>query len=610
MKRRSKKLLVNLASAFPDRASPNSQEFLGSFFQKRTALRLAHLGSYGTSAKTLLVSAASAVLCAAGPAPPANIVFLHGRIHTQDAARHVVQALAISGNTIAATGTDESLQRWIGRATRVIDLGGRTMLPGLIDAHVHPAESAEDLDHCNLQDAPLTLATLRNGIAKCLAAQNDHEPVLTIDGVNPSDLSLKRSDLDSLAGARPLLLSGSDGHTIWINSAAMRLAGITAATPAPHGGRIEHDADGNPTGTMRDSATDLVIARLPPPDVAANAGRTARVFDQMHAVGITAVQDARVNPRIMATYKQLYDTHRLDMRVRGCFHLADLSRPAGALIADAIKFRAAWAIDPALLHADCVKIFADGVIEFPSQTAALLTPYLDRSGKPTTNTGPTYATQDNFNMIAAAADRAGLGVHVHAIGDRAVRSALDAFAYARAANGVTDNRHQIAHLELVDQADVPRFHALNVIANLQLDWAEHDPYIDNATIPFIGPRRAQELYPARSLGDAGAIIAGGSDWSVSTFNPFIAMQHGMNRTGETGGPLLPEEGLTLQNMVDAYTINAAYALKSESLIGSLEPGKRADLTIIDRDIFALQPDAIARTIVTATWFDGRQLFPR
>jgi predicted amidohydrolase YtcJ len=610
LKRRSKKLLVNLASAFPDRASPNSQEFLGSFFQKRTALRLAHLGSYGTSAKTLLVSAASAVLCAAGPAPPANIVFLHGRIHTQDAARHVVQALAISGNTIAATGTDESLQRWIGRATRVIDLGGRTMLPGLIDAHVHPAESAEDLDHCNLQDAPLTLATLRNGIAKCLAAQNDHEPVLTIDGVNPSDLSLKRSDLDSLAGARPLLLSGSDGHTIWINSAAMRLAGITAATPAPHGGRIEHDADGNPTGTMRDSATDLVIARLPPPDVAANAGRTARVFDQMHAVGITAVQDARVNPRIMATYKQLYDTHRLDMRVRGCFHLADLSRPAGALIADAIKFRAAWAIDPALLHADCVKIFADGVIEFPSQTAALLTPYLDRSGKPTTNTGPTYATQDNFNMIAAAADRAGLGVHVHAIGDRAVRSALDAFAYARAANGVTDNRHQIAHLELVDQADVPRFHALNVIANLQLDWAEHDPYIDNATIPFIGPRRAQELYPARSLGDAGAIIAGGSDWSVSTFNPFIAMQHGMNRTGETGGPLLPEEGLTLQNMVDAYTINAAYALKSESLIGSLEPGKRADLTIIDRDIFALQPDAIARTIVTATWFDGRQLFPR
>jgi predicted amidohydrolase YtcJ len=610
LKKRSKKLLVNLASAFPDRASPNSQEFLGSFFQKRTALRLAHLGSYGTSAKTLLVSAASAVLCAAGPAPPANIVFLHGRIHTQDAARHVVQALAISGNTIAATGTDESLQRWIGRATRVIDLGGRTMLPGLIDAHVHPAESAEDLDHCNLQDAPLTLATLRNGIAKCLAAQNDHEPVLTIDGVNPSDLSLKRSDLDSLAGARPLLLSGSDGHTIWINSAAMRLAGITAATPAPHGGRIEHDADGNPTGTMRDSATDLVIARLPPPDVAANAGRTARVFDQMHAVGITAVQDARVNPRIMATYKQLYDTHRLDMRVRGCFHLADLSRPAGALIADAIKFRAAWAIDPALLHADCVKIFADGVIEFPSQTAALLTPYLDRSGKPTTNTGPTYATQDNFNMIAAAADRAGLGVHVHAIGDRAVRSALDAFAYARAANGVTDNRHQIAHLELVDQADVPRFHALNVIANLQLDWAEHDPYIDNATIPFIGPRRAQELYPARSLGDAGAIIAGGSDWSVSTFNPFIAMQHGMNRTGETGGPLLPEEGLTLQNMVDAYTINAAYALKSESLIGSLEPGKRADLTIIDRDIFALQPDAIARTIVTATWFDGRQLFPR
>ncbi len=549
-------------------------------------------------------------LCAAAPAPPADTVFLHGRIHTQDAARHVVQALAISGNTIAATGTDAELQPWIGRNTHVIDLGGRTMLPGLIDAHVHPAESAEDLDHCNLNDAPLTLATLRTGIANCLASHPSHDPVLTIDGVNPSNLTLTRSDLDSLAGARPLLLSGSDGHTIWVNSAAMHLAGITAATPAPHAGRIEHDAYGNPTGTFRDSATDLVIAHLPPPDIAANADRTARVFAQMHAVGITSVQDARVNPRIIATYKKLYDTHRLDMRVRGCFHLADLSRPADALIAEAIKFRASWAIDPTLLHADCVKIFADGVIEFPSQTAALLTPYLDRTGKPTTNTGPTYVTQDNFNKIVAAADKAGFGVHVHAIGDRAVRSALNAFAYARAQNGMLDNRDQIAHLELVDKADIPRFHALNVIANLQLEWAEHDPYIDTATIPFIGPVRANELYPARSLRDAGALIAGGSDWSVSTFNPFIAMQHGMNRTGDTGGPLLPQEDLTLQNMVDAYTINAAYALKADSLIGSLEPGKRADLTILDRDIFALPPNAIAKTTLTATWLDGRPVFSR
>ncbi len=537
-------------------------------------------------------------------------MFLHGNIHTQDAARHVVQALAITGNTIAATGTDAALQRWIGPATRVIDLGGRTMLPGLIDAHVHPAESAEDLDHCNLQDAPLTLATLGTEVAKCQAADKLHEPVLTIDGINPSNLTLQRSDLDSLAGTRPLLLSGSDGHTLLVNSAAMRLAGITAATQNPHGGRIEHDANGTPTGTMRDSATDLVIARLPPPDVAANADRTARVFADMHAVGITAVQDARVNPRIIATYKRLYDTHRLDMRVRGCFHLADLSRPADALIADAIKFRAAWAIDPATLRADCVKIFADGVIEYPSQTAALLAPYLDRSGKPTKNLGPTYVTQDNFNQIVAAADTAGLSVHVHAIGDRAVRSALNAFAYARARNGVHDNRHQIAHLELVDKADVSRFHELDVIANMQLEWAEHDPYIDEATLPFIGPARSREIYPARSLRDAGAIIAGGSDWSVSTFNPFIAMQHGMNRTGDTGGALLPEESLTLQNMVDAYTINAAYALKADSLIGSLEPGKRADLAVIDRNIFVLPPDSIAKTIVTATWFDGRQVFAR
>jgi predicted amidohydrolase YtcJ len=546
-------------------------------------------------------------LCAAAPA---DTVFLHGHIHTQDASRHVVQALAISANTIAATGSDAALKHWIGPATRVIDLKGRTVLPGLIDAHVHPAESAEELDHCNLNDVPLTLARLRTDIAACQKAKPGNDPVFTIDGINPSNLTLTRSDLDSLVGARPLLLNGSDGHTLWINSAAMRLAGITRATPDPHAGRIEHDAQGEPSGTMRDSATDLVVAHLPQPDVGANADRTARVFAQMHAVGITAVQDARVNPRIIATYKKLYDTHRLDMRVRGCFHLADLSRPADALIADAIKFRAEWAIDPALLRADCVKIFADGVIEYPSQTAALLAPYLDRNGKPTKNVGPTYVTQDNFNKIVAAADLAGLGVHVHAIGDRAVRSALDAFAYARAANGVRDNRDQIAHLELVDAADVPRFHALGVIANLQLEWAEHDPYVDEATLPFIGKLRGGEIYRARSLRDAGAVIAGGSDWSVSTFNPFVAMQHGMNRTGDAGGPLLPDEDLTLQDMVDAYTVHAAYALKAEKMIGSLEPGKRADLVVIDRDIFAIPAEAVGKTGVLATWFDGRLVFSR
>jgi predicted amidohydrolase YtcJ len=191
-----------------------SQQERSSFLKKRSKRLLFLLG-----------------LCGAAPAPPADTVFLHGRIHTQDAARHVVQALAVSGNSIAATGTDAALQRWIGRTTRVIDLGGRIMLPGLIDAHVHPAESAENLDHCNLQDALLTLATLRSDIAKCLAAEKGHEPVLVIDGVNPSNLTLQRADLDSLVGARPLLLSGSDGHTIWINSATMHLAGINAATP-------------------------------------------------------------------------------------------------------------------------------------------------------------------------------------------------------------------------------------------------------------------------------------------------------------------------------------------------------------------------------------------
>jgi hypothetical protein len=256
-----------------------------------------------------------------------------------------------------------------------------------------------------------------------------------------------------------------------------------------------------------------------------------------------------------------------------------------------------------------VKIFADGVIEYPSLTAAMLAPYLDAQGRPTSNRGPSYFRQDNLNQIVAAADAAGFTVHVHAIGDRAVRSALDAFAYSRQKNGPSDNRDQIAHLELIDPADFSRFKALGVIANLQLLWAERDDYIAKATLRFIGPERSRYLYAARSLRDAGALIAGGSDWDVSSFNAFVAMEHALTRAQARGKkPLLPEQSLKIEDVVDAYTINAAYALKQERTTGSLESGKRGDLIILDRDIFTLDPFDLHNTRVLATYLDGRKVY--
>jgi predicted amidohydrolase YtcJ len=541
---------------------------------------------------------------------PADLLILHGRIHTEDAKRSVAQGLAVRGNTIIAVGTDQEVSVWAGAGTRTIDLGGKVVLPGVIDAHTHPAESAQDFEKCDLGDRMITPEVLKNQVAACLKNHpGDRTLWFEVVQVNPSGLTLTRKDLDSMLPVLPILLTGSDGHTVWANSAALRAAHINAATKDPPGGRIEHDASGNPTGTLRDDAGYLVTDAKPAPSLDSQAARLDRAFDDMRAMGITSVQDASVDEQYMQLYKRLYDAHRLNMRVRASFTLRDLSEPAGTAIARAIKFRARWAIDPDFLRADAVKIFADGVIEYPSHTAALLEPYLDAQGHPTGDRGPSYFTQENLNRLVAAADAAGFTVHVHAIGDRAVRSALDAFAYSRQKNGPSDNRDQIAHLQLIDPADFPRFKALAVIANLQLLWAERDDYVDKATVRYLGPERSRYLYAARSLRDAGALIAGGSDWNVSSFNAFAAMEHAITRAEAAGKPaLLPEQSIRLQDAVDAYTINAAYALKQERTTGSLEPGKRGDFIVLDRDIFALDPFDLHNTRVLATYLDGREVY--
>ncbi|HEY7114785.1 MAG TPA: amidohydrolase [Thermoanaerobaculia bacterium] len=560
--------------------------------------------------RLLLAAVAVAGLIAAGAAPSpsagerADLVLTGGAVYTVDAPRSWAEAVAVRGGRITYVGTAAGAKRWIGPSTRVIDLAGKMVLPGFHDAHVHPVEGGMDLALCNLTGLK-TKEAVFEAIRKYAAEHPEAKaPWILGSGWDLPlfpDASPTRAELDALVPDRPAEIGSADGHSSWVNSKALAIAGVTRETPDPPEGRIERDSSGEPSGTLRESAKRLVSRHVPESTPAEYAEGLRRGIEMANRLGITSLIEANAGDRILAAYADAERGGRLTARV-----LASLSvstRRGPEQVTDLERKR--QAATHGRLRATAAKIFADGVIE--SETAAMLSPYLDKPGW----SGVPNLEPEAFDRLATALDAKGFQIHIHAIGDRAVRMSLDALEAARKANGPRDARPLIAHLEVIEPEDIPRFRRIGVVADFQPLWAFADPYIKDLTLPKLGPERSRWIYPIGSVAASGAVVAGGSDWSVSSMNPLEAIEVAVRRQdpdAPAGEPFLPEERIALPQAIAAYTIAGAYAAFEEKETGSIETGKAADLIVLDRNLFEIPAEQIGDAKVLLTLLEGKTVY--
>src|SRR5262245_43975950 len=544
----------------------------------------------------------------------ADLAFVGGAVYTVDAARRWASAVAVADGAIAAVGTDAEIRRLVTSDTEVVDLAGRMLLHGFQDAHVHPPSSGLEMLRCNLTEA-YSVAEYERIVSAYAADHPDEEWISgggwsmdVFPGGNPA-----KEILDRVVPDRPVYLWSRDGHSVWVNSRALEIGGVTADTPDPADGWIVRSEDGEPAGTLHEGAYLFIDTHAPDETVADWIEGLRAAQAHLHELGITAWQDAIVGGTYptLDPYLSFARSGELTARVVGALWW---DRHRGIeqvedLIAQRERGRAGR------FRATSVKIMQDGVIE--NFTAGVLEPYLDANGHPTDNRGKSFVEPEALKAAVTRLDAEGFQVHVHAIGERAVREALDAFEAARDANGPNDHRHHIAHIQVIHPDDVPRFRALGVVANAQPLWAVHEGQMDHLTIPFLGPERSTWQYPFGSLVRSGAVVAMGSDWSVSSANPLWEMHVAVNRTsppgyeyGEGGDaePFLPEERLDLPSAIAGFTINAAYVNHLDDETGSIESGKRADLVVLDRNPFEHPTDHIADARVVRTLVDGERVF--
>ncbi|MFC7262829.1 amidohydrolase [Streptomyces lutosisoli] len=537
----------------------------------------------------------------------ADLLFTGGPVLTPEGPR--ASAVAVTGERITAVGGAEVLELR-GPRTEVVDLAGRLLLPGFQDAHVHPLPAGLELTQCDLTGTKTAAETL--AAVRAYADAHPEREWITgggwsmeaFEGGTPT-----KELLDAVVPDRPVYLPNRDHHGAWVNSRALALAGVTRDTPDPADGRIDRDASGEPSGSLQEGAMQLVGRLTPPATPADRLAALLHAQSRLHALGITAWQDALVGDFLgmedpSGAYLTAARDGSLTARVVGALWWDRERGPEQ--IPELVERRAASS--HGRFRAGSVKLMLDGVAE--TGTAALLDPYLDRCGCATANRGTSFLDADQLPKYVTELDALGFQCHFHALGDRAVRDALDAIEAARAANGPSDTRPHLAHLQVVHPADVPRFARLGATANIQPLWAAHEPQMDELTIPFLGPERAAWQYPFGALLRSGARLAAGSDWPVSSPDPLQGIHVAVNRVAPDAGDtpvFLPAERIGLAEALVAYTAGSAYVNHLDDT-GEVRADALADLVVLDRDPFDGAAEAIGDTRVAQTYVGGARVY--
>lgn len=500
--------------------------------------------------------------------------------------------VTVHGNSIVGVGRGVDRDT-IGKHTEITDLGGASLLPGFVDAHAHPVAAGMSALRCDLSGLAHDRQTYLAAIAEYAAANPDDAVIAgagwygdAFPGGFPT-----RQDIDSVVADRPVILTSHDYHGAWVNTRALKLAGITSDTADPAGGRIIRDRDGEPTGVLLDRGGDAVNALIP--EVTPEFMRRALLEAQrrLHSVGVTGWQDAAVGAEFFglkdnfATYVDADEAGELTARVVGAlwWEAERGAEQLGELCARRDR------TGHSRFTATMVKVMQDGICE--NCTAAMLAPYRAVAGH---DTGESFIDPEDLHKVTALLAGERFGVHMHAVGDRAVRECLDALGHAIAQHPQFDGRHQIAHLDVVDPQDIPRFGRLGVIANIQALWARRDKEIVERKLPLLGPDRELWHFPFGSIQRHGGTLAMGSDWPVTDPNPLWAIHTAVHRTGTHADPhaigdgvfdtpLQAQEGISLQSAIHAYTAGSAYA-NGQDRTGRIAAGMLADLVVLDQDI--------------------------